>query len=83
MLFFLFHAARFGAVIERYEDKAEGVITKDGTTLWMSKVTLKPQITWGAGKVPSAAELDTLHEKAHHDCYIANSVKTEVTVEPQ
>ncbi len=83
MLFFLFHAARFGAVIERYEDKAEGVISKEGTMLWMSKVTLKPKITWGAGKVPSAAELETLHDKAHHDCYIANSVKTEVTVEPQ
>jgi len=83
MLFFLFHAARFGAVIERYEDKAEGVISKDGAMQWMSKVTLKPRITWGAGKVPSAEELDALHHKAHHDCYIANSVKTEVTVESQ
>ncbi len=83
MLFFLFHAARFGAVIERYEDQAEGVLAKEGTVQWMSKVTLRPKITWGAGKVPTAEELDTLHHKAHHDCYIANSVKSEVTVEPQ
>jgi organic hydroperoxide reductase OsmC/OhrA len=81
MLFFLFHAARFGAVIERYEDQAVGETAKDGAKTWMSKVTLRPQITWGPGKVPSAEELDALHHKAHDDCYIANSVKTDVVVE--
>jgi len=83
MLFFLFHAARFGAVIERYEDQAVGETTKDGAKIWMSKVTLRPKITWGAGKVPSAEELGALHHKAHDDCYIANSVKTDVVVEAQ
>ena len=83
MLFFLFHAARFGAVIERYEDQAVGELAKEGAKLWMSRVTLRPRITWGVGKLPSADELSALHDKAHHDCYIANSVKTEVTVEPQ
>lgn len=84
MLFFLFHAAKFGAVVERYEDAATGVLAKnDQGRQWMSRVNLNPQITWGEGKVPTADELDGLHHKAHEDCYIANSVKTEVTVTPR
>lgn len=83
MLFFLFHAARFGAVVERYEDAAEGHLAKnEAGRQWMSRVVLKPRVTWGAGgKVPDAEQLATLHHKAHDDCYIANSVKTEVSVE--
>jgi len=83
MLFFLYHAAKFGAVIDRYEDTAEGVLGKtDQGRQWMSRVTLHPQITWGEGKVPSAEELEVLHHKAHDDCFIANSVKTDVLVFP-
>lgn len=81
MLFFLYHAARFGAVVDRYEDLASGVLEKTASgKSWISRVTLAPLVTWGAGKVPSADELATLHHKAHDDCYIANSVKTEVVV---
>jgi organic hydroperoxide reductase OsmC/OhrA len=81
MLFFLFHAAKFGAVVERYEDVAVGVMAKnDQGRQWMSRVTLAPKLTWGPGKTPSASELEVLHHKAHEDCYIANSVKTEVVV---
>lgn len=81
MLFFLYYAARFGAVVDRYEDPAEGLLEKTASgKSWISKVTLQPRITWGAGKVPSAEELANLHHKAHEDCYIANSVKTEVVV---
>lgn len=83
MLFFLYYAARFGAVVERYEDRAEGVLAKNPQgRQWMSRVTLSPRITWGPGKVPNAEELDQLHHKAHEDCYIANSVKSEVVVNP-
>jgi len=82
MLFFLFHAARFGAVVDRYEDQAVGESAKSTTgKIWISKVTLKPAIVWGNGKVPSAEELARLHHQAHEDCYIANSVKSEVLVE--
>lgn len=81
MLFFLYHAARFGAVVDRYEDLAEGLLEKTASgKSWISKVTLTPQVTWGGGKVPSTEELATLHHKAHEDCYIANSVKSEVVV---
>jgi organic hydroperoxide reductase OsmC/OhrA len=43
-------------------------------------VTLKPHITWSGDKRPAAADLDRLHHHAHEHCFIANSVKTLVTV---
>jgi organic hydroperoxide reductase OsmC/OhrA len=82
MLFFLFHAARKGYVVERYEDRAEGLMGQnaEGRTA-MLKVSLRPQIRWGGEHQPQATELDALHEAAHHDCFIANSVNCEVAVE--
>lgn len=81
MLFFLFHAAKKGFVIQRYEDAALGTMGKDaeGRTA-MLKVALRPNITW-EGKTPTAEELEAMHHQSHLDCYIANSVKTEVTIE--
>ena len=84
MLFFLFYAAKFGAVVDRYEDAAEGELAKnDLGRHWISVVTLHPRVTWGEGKVPTVAELEVLHHKAHEDCYIANSVKTEVVIKAE
>lgn len=81
MLFFLYYAARFGAVVNRYEDHATGTLARnEQKKMWMSRVELNPRIEWGAGKVPNAEELKTLHHQAHEDCFIANSVKTEVIV---
>jgi organic hydroperoxide reductase OsmC/OhrA len=47
----------------------------------MSRVTLRPKVTF-SGRQPSADELRALHHTAHEKCYIANSVKTEVVIEP-
>ncbi len=47
----------------------------------MSVVTLRPKIPFSGDKLPTAEELDQLHHKAHEECYIANSVKTEIRVE--
>jgi len=82
MLFFLFHAAKKGFVIERYEDVAVGTMGKnaEGRTA-MLNVVMRPRITW-EGRSPSAEELDAMHHQSHLDCYIANSVKTDVTIEP-
>lgn len=82
MLFFLFHAAKKGFVVERYEDTAVGTMGKnaEGRTA-MVKVALRPRVEWGGGKAPDAEELEALHHQAHLDCYIANSVTTEVVVE--
>ena len=46
----------------------------------MTKVKLRPKIEW-ASAAPQKQELDRLHHEAHEICFIANSVKTEVTVE--
>jgi organic hydroperoxide reductase OsmC/OhrA len=81
MLFFLDFARRAGFVIDSYVDEAEGELAKgaDGK-MAMTRVTLRPRITWG-GDAPDEAALADLHHKAHEACFIANSVTTEVTVD--
>jgi organic hydroperoxide reductase OsmC/OhrA len=49
--------------------------------LFVSKATLRPRIAFSGPKQPTAAELDHLHHHAHEECYIANSVLTEITIE--
>lgn len=83
MLFFLYHAAKKGFLIDRYEDAAMGTMGKNAEgRMAMLKVVLRPQVTWSGEKRPSAADIDALHHQSHEDCFIANSVKTEVRVEP-
>ena len=48
---------------------------------WVSTVTLHPELAWAGDKQPTAAELADLHHHAHEQCFIANSIKTEVVVE--
>ena len=81
MLTFLALAARKRLVIESYEDDAVGVMEKneDGK-LAITKVTLKPRIEWG-GDAPDPETIEQMHHKAHVNCFIANSVRTEVVVE--
>ena len=82
MLTFLFFAARKGFAITRYEDKAVGILTKNAKgKLFVSKVTLRPAIAFAGDKTPNATELADLHHLAHEECFIANSVLTEVVVE--
>jgi len=84
MLFFLFHAAKKGFVVDRYEDAAAGVMGKNAAgRVAMLKVTLRPRVSWGGGKAPTAEDLDAMHHQSHVDCYIANSVTCDVAVEPR
>ena len=81
MLFFIDYARRDGWVVDSYTDDAEGVLGKRGDgKMAMTKVTLRPRVTWH-GKAPDEAAMTQLHHRAHADCFIANSVTTEVTVE--
>ncbi len=82
MLFFLDFAKRGGWAISSYVDEAEGVLGKlaDGR-MAMTRVTLRPRVGW-EGDPPEAAALADLHHKAHEACFIANSVTTEILVEP-
>lgn len=80
MLFFLALAAKRGLVIDRYEDEPSGVMETHGKATWLTKITLRPLVTW-SGEAPAAAVLDELHHESHARCYIANSLKSELTVE--
>jgi organic hydroperoxide reductase OsmC/OhrA len=83
MLTFLYLAYRQGFTVDSYDDDALGVMTKNERgKLYVSKVTLRPAIAFSGDKQPSAAELAELHHHAHEECYIANSVLTDVVVEP-
>ena len=80
MLSFLHIAREAGFLITRYRDEAVGVMEKsDDGEMWVSKVTLHPEVTY-EGRRPTDAERDDMHHKAHHICFIANSVKTEIVV---
>jgi organic hydroperoxide reductase OsmC/OhrA len=79
MLFFLDFASRAGFRIDAYEDAAVGEMGKDANgKLYVAKVTLNPVITFSGDKRPSEAEIAALHHSSHAECFIANSVRTEV-----
>lgn len=83
MLTFLFLASRAGFQADSYEDQAVGVMTKNERGVpWVSAVTLRPRIAWSGGKLPSAGDVERLHHASHEQCFIANSIRTVVTVEP-
>ncbi|MEZ9071216.1 OsmC family protein [Vibrio splendidus] len=82
MLTFLGIAAKQKYVIDSYVDDAIGVLEEDESgRSSVTVVTLRPRIEFVGSKVPSSAQLDKLHHLAHNNCFIANSVKTEIRVE--
>jgi len=82
LLSFLSLAAKRGFVVERYVDLAFGVMEKNPQgKLAFSRITLSPKIQFSPERPPSPAELEALHQAAHNECYIANSLKCEVVVE--
>ena len=82
MLFFLSFAARAGFIIDSYEDEARGEMAKNTAgKLFVSKVTLRPIIAFSGDKRPSEVDIASLHHRSHEECFIANSVKTEVVTD--
>jgi organic hydroperoxide reductase OsmC/OhrA len=83
MLFFLSIAAREGFRVDSYHDRALGVMGKNsaGKTA-VTKVTLRPEVRFSGERVPGKGEIDAMHHEAHDECFIANSVLSEVTCEP-
>lgn len=81
MLWFLSMAAHAGYCVDSYCDVAEGHMTRtaDGRQ-WIDRVELRPNIVFSGAKQPDAAELARLHHLAHGSCFLANSVRTEITV---
>jgi len=82
MLWFLDLARQAGFVVAAYRDEAVGTLGRIGPGRQaMTKVVLRPQISWGGARTPSLEEITALHHRAHEMCFIANSVTTMVTVE--
>ncbi|WP_028975191.1 OsmC family protein [Spirochaeta cellobiosiphila] len=80
MLTFLFLAGNDGWDIESYEDKALGFMEKNEKGIpWISRIKLEPKIRY-RGESPQKSQLEDLHHRAHDQCYIANTIKSEVLV---
>ncbi|MCU0482298.1 MAG: OsmC family protein [Anaerolineae bacterium] len=82
MLWFLSIVAGKNYIVEHYEDNAEGILGKDEDgKLAMTKVTLKPKVVFDSKTAPSQEQIEELHHLAHAKCFIANSVKTQITIQ--
>ncbi|MCG6231461.1 OsmC family protein [Vibrio furnissii] len=82
MLVFLSIAAKKRYVVESYEDQAIGTLApnQEGKTA-LTQVVLRPKVIFSGEKQPSVAMLEKMHHQSHENCFIANSVKTEVTTQ--
>jgi len=81
MLTFLAICARKRLTVDSYIDKATGYLAKnEAGKLAMTKVVLSPKIIF-SGDPPSEETLEKIHERSHHECFIANSVKTEIVID--
>jgi organic hydroperoxide reductase OsmC/OhrA len=81
MLTFLYLASRKKFEIKAYQDEAIGTMAKAENGIpWVATVVLNPKVEWSPDKRPSSEEEEQLHHAAHEQCFIANSVKTEITV---
>ena len=84
MLWFLSIAASRGFCVDHYEDPADGLMSRNEEgRMAMTLVTLRPKVVFGGTTQPTPALLHEMHHKAHDNCFIANSVKTEVRCEPR
>lgn len=84
LLTFLYVAAKAGWQVDRYADDAVGHMARNEQGRQaITRIVLKPVAHFGGGRVPSVAELEALHHAAHEQCYIANSIRSEIVCEPQ
>ena len=83
MLWFLSIAAGRGFCVDSYRDEAFGHLARNGTgKQWLSRVQLRPRIVFSGPTIPDPAQVQHLHHRAHCECFLANSVRTEVIVCP-
>lgn len=82
MLWFLHLARDSGFDVAAYRDEARATMGKDDRgRIAMTRIVLRPEIEF-AGGAPDAEALERLHHEAHEKCFIANSLRTEIAVEP-
>lgn len=84
MLWFLSLAAGGGYCVDDYRDAAVGLMGRNAAgKIALLSVKLRPRIAFCGAKRPSPDEIGQLHHRAHEDCFIANSVTTKISVEPE
>jgi len=83
MLTLLAVAAKSRFTVDSYEDHAVAILDKnENGKLAVVKTILRPKVVFSGEKKPTTEQIKDLHSKAHHNCMIANSVRTDVVVEP-
>ncbi|MDQ0039209.1 OsmC family protein [Variovorax boronicumulans] len=83
MLWFLTMAVKRKFCVDRYFDAASGVMEKNADgKMSMTVVTLRPEVTFSGENLPTREQIEHMHHRAHEECFIANSVKTDVRCEP-
>jgi len=83
MLWFLAIAGKRKFRVDRYRDQASGILEKNPAgKLWVSVVTLHPEVQFSGELLPTPQQIEDMHHSAHAECYIANSVSSQVRVEP-
>lgn len=83
MLWFLSIAAGRGFCVDQYVDQAQGIMRRNARgKLAMTIVTLQPEVTFSGDARPTQEVFIAMHHQAHEECFIANSVLTEVRCEP-
>jgi len=83
MLWFLSIAAKRKFCVDRYFDAATGLLEKNSDgKMAISVITLKPEVNFSGEHLPTREQIDDMHRAAHNECFIANSIKSEVRFEP-
>ena len=83
MLWFLSIAAQRKFCVDSYVDEAQGIMARNAAgKMAMTQVTLRPQVVFVGAPLPTDDEIAAMHHEAHDECFIANSVTTEVRCEP-
>jgi organic hydroperoxide reductase OsmC/OhrA len=81
MLFFLAIAEKKQFIVERYKDRAIGIMDKnEAGKLAIAAIHLHPDITFRGDSLPTSAQISAMHEQAHHQCFLANSVRASITI---
>jgi organic hydroperoxide reductase OsmC/OhrA len=84
MLTFLAIACKKKFVLDDYVDEAVGFMEKNAEgKLAITRVVLRQKTKFSGDKQPTAEDLKEMNQAAHEQCFIASSVKTQVTIEPQ
>ncbi len=83
MLFFIAICSKKRFTLNNYVDHATAYLEKDAAgELVISKVVLKPEVTFAADIEIKQSVIEKIHHQAHEKCFLAKSVKSEVIVEP-